>query len=132
MKLALARFQVFLLLVALALPSLGPLIDHHFAERYHGHVHLTPLVLRHTHSYAQFHLHGYDRSESDGAVGKGISLLDYEGGPAAATIVLSDDSALRSILLLEPTSLFLLPLHPQARLKSSYVAPPDKPPQRRT
>lgn len=62
---ALLRPKVFLPLTALALlfailtPLLGPLVDHHFAERQPGHVHLylTGVPVQHLHHHEAFHSH---------------------------------------------------------------------------
>lgn len=48
-------------LFALALPMLGPLDDHHFAERSHthGHIYLNGAPVPHNHSYAGLPLHSH-------------------------------------------------------------------------
>ncbi len=47
------------LLTALLFPLLGPLVDHHFAERQPGHVHLylTGAPSQHLHHHEAFHTH---------------------------------------------------------------------------
>ena len=48
------------LLTALLLPLLGPLADHHFAERQPGHLHiyLAGVPIQHLHDHESFHPHG--------------------------------------------------------------------------
>lgn len=50
-----------LAVAALLLPSLGPLLDHHFAERHPGHTHWYRGAAgpEHSHPFEQFHIH-YD------------------------------------------------------------------------
>jgi hypothetical protein len=64
------------MVAALAAPAIGPLVDHHFADRQPWHSHVGPLVY-HVHSYGQQHPHAQaDPGEADG-VGL-ASLYGYE------------------------------------------------------
>ena len=84
-----------LLVLAIALVSLGPLVDHHFAERHPGHQHyyMGSADLSHSHDYENSHLHQswvYRSSESSkGAGGAGgvVFLTPNDGaGHGAADI----------------------------------------------
>ena len=60
-------------LFALVLPIVGPLDDHHFAERSHthGHIYLNGAPVPHNHSYAGLALHSHQGSESRLALPEG-------------------------------------------------------------
>jgi hypothetical protein len=53
----------------LLLPLFGPLLDHHFAERQHDHVHVYPgrVTPDHAHPYEQPHSHFRDDRGTNGA-----------------------------------------------------------------
>ena len=76
-------FQVAVVtaIVALLLSSIGPLADHHFAERHpgHAHVYLGPEGPDHAHPYqaAHFHAHAYDDNQPGSA---GIVFLTSQDG----------------------------------------------------
>lgn len=120
-----ARFSIVCLLVALALPSVGPLADHHFAERQPIHHHLGA-PRHHIHAYNH---HAHTPEEGTDASGQSTALFNYESAPAVTAFVVADDMAMRSFLLFEPSSLFLLPLPLIARAKQHDAAPPARPPQ---
>lgn len=121
-----ARFSILLLLVALALPSVGPLVDHHFAELQPSHGHLGP-PQHHTHSYQ--HAHGHTPNGGADTGGQPTVLLNYESGTAPTVVVVINDMAMQSSTLFEPTSLFLLPAPAQSQPKDNYRAPPKRPPR---
>ena len=121
-----ARLSILLLLVGLALPSVGPLVDHHFAERHPDHRHLGVAGY---HAHGLQHLHVRIPVEGTDSSGQSAALLNYESGPAATVVAVSDDKALQFFLLFEPASLFVLPLPPLAQPKYNYTVPPKKPPQ---
>ena len=52
-------------LFALVLPIVGPLDDHHFAERYHthDHIYLNGVRVDHNHAYEGFALHSHQKSD---------------------------------------------------------------------
>ena len=56
------RFVVAVAFLALALPSVGPLLDHHFAERQPNHVHVYfgERIVEHVHPYGLVHSHHPD------------------------------------------------------------------------
>ena len=63
--------SIFAILILL-LPSLGPSLDHHFAERHHDHIHIYFSTVNHAHShpYELFHT---DHQRAD--VSPGIAYL---------------------------------------------------------
>ena len=115
---ALAALVVFL-------PSLGPLYDHHFAERmpYHTHVGAPG---EHEHGYRNLHSHGAERSPDWTP-----ALYELDISPTALTVVLSSDSELGAGHAPDADSVLRIPgLEPEA-LKSAYISPPYRPPRDR-
>lgn len=118
--------SIAMVVIGLALPSVGPLLDHHFAERQPTHQHATLVPSVHIHNYEQTHVHYNGVDTSSGDV---IALVNYDGTLANAVFAALKEASLESFLLFEPTSLFNIPPHPDALARLNYVAPPDKPPQ---
>ena len=121
---------------ALLAPLMGAALDHHFAERQPGHLHIGA-PREHTHAHAFEHAHHlhhahaanrYARAASDGA-DTPIALYKSEGS-AAATLAVSpsnlDDEALRQF---RPTSVFTLPSLSDSAMRQRALPPPDKPPE---
>ena len=105
------------------LPSVGPLLDHHFAERQPYHSHLGA-DLGHEHGYRYFHAHG---SESDPEANPALYNLDTSlAGFTTATL---SESSLGSQALVEPASLIGIQAAPDAALRSVYPDPPYRPPR---
>ena len=129
MKLRSVQSVIFPLvfLLALVLPSVGPLVAHHFAERQPHHHHLGLAHVRHSHGNDQLHPHSSDRDLD--VVGQTIALYNYEHGLAATTIVVVYDWALESFRLFAPTSTFTFPSNPESMPEQQYTAPTDRPPQ---
>ena len=129
MRLIAVRLSVLTLLVALVLPTVGPLIDHHFAEREVGHHHLEAHQSdAHAHSHQGPHLHSPDGGPS--AEGQPIALYEYESSLAVGAVSLVGDSALQSVL--KPNQGYVTVLHSSSlvRTKQHYTAPSKRPPQR--
>ncbi|MBM3943269.1 MAG: hypothetical protein FJ316_10175 [SAR202 cluster bacterium] len=83
---------LLLALAALLLPVLGPVVDHHFAEREPGHVHIYvgPALPTHLHPYEQSHGHQHDPNFI-------ISDSDQPQAPGAPVAFLPDhDSGLQA------------------------------------
>ena len=78
-----------LMVAALALSVLGPMLDHHFAERHPGHLHLGSAGPNHSHSYQDNHSHS--GSWMYGPVEKGspsdgvVSVMPNDGAGHVAT-----------------------------------------------
>ena len=105
------------------LPSLGPLIDHHFAERQPYHSHLGA-DRGHEHGYRYFHAHGADfDSEANPA------LYNLDTSLAGFTTATLSESDLSRQTLIEPTSLIGTHTASDAALRSIYPDPPYKPPR---
>ena len=93
-NLAVQTFSL-LLVAALALSSLGPMLDHHFAERHTGHQHLYlgSALPDHSHSYERSHAHHGEWMYGPAAVGSPsdgiVYVMPNDGsGHAAADIVM--------------------------------------------
>ena len=115
--------------VALLAPLAGSALDHHFAERQPGHLHIGAA---HTHS----HLHAFERAaHTHHAVGGKrlagedlpIALYKSDGSVAAAQA----QAAIAGVgerARYEPTSVVALPAANVKRLIPHAPLPPDKPP----
>jgi hypothetical protein len=127
MRLGSARVSVLLLLVALAMPSVAPLVDHHFAERQVGHSHVGVIQSdAHTHGYKHFHSHSH--GSDDGSDGRPVAMYEHESG-AAAPVVVIDDATTLPFGLFEPGLFLLIWPKGQSRAKDYHPAPPKRPPQ---
>ena len=118
--------SVWLVALALAivgLPAVGPMIDHHFAERQPYHAHLRADAA-HEHDYANQHAHGDDPSESGKDALVGFDALSV--GPALALLT---DSRIEGRLAADSDSLLAIPGLAEAALVSMSVPPPEKPPR---
>ncbi len=114
-----------LMLAAISLPSIGPLVDHHYAERLpgHDHVHEGPA---HVHRYQMTHDH------PDGGhlhvLTFTVALLDHDGDQSA-TVTLADTSLPSISPLHGPTALFMLPPSGLAPERGVSHSPPLEPPR---
>ena len=110
------RIPVLLVAVALFLPAIGPLLDHHFAERQPDHLHIGESGFQvHPHDYKQVHYH---RSivTSDYS-NKPVALYKNDSNPAAVTVVIAASSDTGSVLQFEPESVFLMPVPTRTQAK---------------
>ena len=116
-------WMVALAALVVALPSLGPLFDHHFAERmpYHTHV---GIPSDHEHGYRHLHSHDAQRSPDWSP-----ALYKLDTSPTVLTIVLSSDSETGEGLLPDTDSALRVPGPEFNALKSAYLSPPDRPPR---
>ncbi len=116
-------WMVALAALVVALPSLGPLFDHHFAERmpYHAHV---GVPNNHEHGYRHLHSHDAERSPDWSP-----ALYKLDTSPTVLTIVLSSDSETGDGLLPDSNSALRVPGPESNSLKSAYISPPDRPPR---
>lgn len=121
-------FSILTLLVSLLVPAVGPLMDHHFAERQPAHQHLG-LVGDHVHDYGANHAHRHAGPDGAGS-GNGTALYNAEGGPAGSTVGLTTDKAMQAFLLFEPTSTVSLPASLDRLARQAFTPPPDRPPRR--
>ena len=98
-----------LVIGALTLPIVGPLLDHHYAERVPGHLHLAGVSAAHTHPYEVDHRHAQGGAYTD-ASGAPLS----EGGgyllPQEEATGSSAGSGLTHLLLLALFALLVPPM----------------------
>ena len=112
-----------LAIVMVALPLLGPSIDHHFAERQPYHAHVIADAW-HQHDYQDMHAHLID------GVSKGdLVLYSFEVSPAGPVIALLADSELERRMMPDADSALGVPALPKAILRSASVSPPQRPPR---
>ena len=110
------------LLGALALPTAGSVLDHHFMERLPGHNHLGPTSV-HTHGDIHHHGHGKD-------IGQEVTaLFPYEGGIGASAFILSDFTWVEEALRFHPTSVLTMPAMGGPFLRDRFPSPLPKPPR---
>ncbi len=118
-------FCTLLMLAAISLPSIGPLVDHHFAERLpgHDHVHDGPA---HVHKYQLTHDHAGGSHLP--VLTFAVALLDHDGDQS--TSVTMADTSLQSVSPLHgPTALFTLPASGFVTERGVSHPPPVKPPR---
>ncbi|MGH2543740.1 MAG: hypothetical protein ACRDIB_13130 [Ardenticatenaceae bacterium] len=123
MKQRAIRLSAILLLATLILPSVGPLLDHHFAERQPGHRHAASVVQPHKHSYEDDYHH-----HAPGYNGDAPILVNYDSSVTAVPIVFAAD-LIEAFALYQPTSYFNLPPAPAERARVRYIPPPVAPPR---
>ena len=96
---------------ALLLPAVGPLLDHHYAERVPGHLHLYLAgVSAHTHPYEVDHRHAYTGAYTDAS---GAPLSEGSAGyllPQEEAAGSSAGSGLTHLLLLAMFALLVPPM----------------------
>ncbi len=127
------------LVVALALTSLGPMIDHHFVERHPGHAHLffSPADFSHSHDFQRSHDHhgswmyGPVPGQSKGAEAAGVAYFMPNDGIGYGAVDLTIPFVERPHLLFEDDvpGIFGSAGDPYAVLTEATVAPPKRPPR---
>ena len=95
---------------ALLLPAVGPLLDHHYAERVPGHLHLAGVSAAHAHPYEVDHRHAYGGAYTDAS---GAPLSEGTVGfllPQEEAAGSSAGSGLTHLLLLAMFALLVPPM----------------------
>ena len=95
---------------ALLLPAVGPLLDHHYAERVPGHLHLAGVSAAHAHPYEVDHRHAYGGAYTDAS---GAPLSEGSAGyllPQEEAAGSSAGSGLTHLLLLAMFALLVPPM----------------------
>lgn len=118
---------------ALVLPIVGPLLDHHYAERVPGHLHIAGVSGAHTHPYEVNHRHarGGAYTDASGAPlpeGGGYLLPQEEAAGSSAGSGLTHLLLLALFALLVPPMLSLIavrgPTWPGAFTPRMELPPP--------
>ena len=126
------------LVVALALLTLGPMFDHHFAERHPGHHHLYlgPAPDEHDHGFAQYHTHRAlwlttsAALEADGPEEAGAVYFSPSDGTAARAVHLTLPLFAPSLILYGDDARILPTTSAtSAVLSGTTIAPPKRPPR---
>ena len=120
----LASIWTVILVMALALPSIGPLIDHHFAERSPTHHHVS-ITIDHTHEFRVFHGH----LDIETVPNDSTALYNYDTSLVTIIPMMIDDAALRISERFDPSSTFIIPLFARVPRADHITTPPDRPPQ---
>ena len=109
------RMLSWLLYAAILFPTIGPVVDHHFAERQSGHLHYGAVVI-HIHNYGQAHNHTDQGSLDSKAV------YSFESAQTTNLFHTGDELGLAAFLQFRPDSTFVLPTNPSAPI----LEPPPK------
>ena len=120
-----------LAVVMAVLPFLGPVIDHHFAERQPYHAHFGTDV-GHEHYYASLHAHQslpWTGSGVEQAADSGIALYSFEVFSAGPSVAMLTDSELESRLTPDPDAVLTLRAPASSVLRSASVSPLERPPR---
>ena len=120
-----------LAVVMAVLPFLGPVIDHHFAERQPYHAHFGTDV-GHEHYYASLHAHQSLLGTGSGveqAADSGIALYSFEVFSAGPSVAMLTDSELESRLTPDPDAVLTLRAPASSVLRSASVSPLERPPR---
>jgi hypothetical protein len=130
-----------LALLVLFLPTVGPLLDQHFAERYfnHAHLYLGSPRPHHLHFYQELHARLYGPgavpiSSDNSTRGSGdgiVYLTSYDGAGSGGAYISLSQSQSASLALPGPDENgLLLGFSGAVRVPpEAFVPPPDKPPQ---
>ena len=131
-----------LVLWALSTPALGPVMDHHFAERQHNHFHIYfgPPEVDHIHPYQDRHGHRPIRSANQNDMNIGLSAPNISAGVVylAPLDGMGQDSLASRAPMTQPVNPFsnqgdpsLLLTWPQHydHLQETYVPLPKRPPR---
>ena len=133
---------VGILALALMAPFFGPIVDHHFAERFphHGHIYVSSAEPDHVHAYSVPHHHhddGHSHVHADAAAG------DAETPVPGIIFFVSNDGLTQApmSLVVPPVTHDLAPPVPEDRgspfpppgddapMTGVAVPPPDEPPR---
>lgn len=123
-----ARLPVLLLLLALILPTVGVLVDHHFAERQPSHLHIG-VYGDHLHFFGAHHVH-YEDAVSSNARDQGTpsAIYNYDGALTIALGVAMVGMGMNALFAFEPTSFYVFPHPRNSPAKTRYVSPAKRPP----
>ena len=124
-------WPVGLAVVMAVLPFLGPVIDHHFAERQPYHAHFGTDA-GHEHYYASLHAHQslpWTGSGVEQAADSGIALYSFEVFSAGPSVAMLTDSELESRLTPDPDAVLTLRAPASSVLRSASVSPLERPPR---
>ena len=126
------------LLSALLLPLLGPLADHHFAERQPGHLHIymAGVPIQHLHDHQAFHSHDASIAdplgveESRPVLENSVIFMPQEGeGLSVSTLGVTLALLTSVVALAIPTMLTLLTPRSQRALRGIALSPEPPPPR---
>jgi hypothetical protein len=98
-------------LFALFLPFLGPMLDHHVAERQpsHAHVYFSSAAAEHVHFYEDGNSHVYHHRDSN----SGPNTLPRDGsGKAEVVYLTANDGLSQSVTSLAATALHVSAVYP--------------------
>ena len=119
---------------ALVLPIVGPMLDHHYAERVPGHLHLAGVSGAHTHPYEVDHRHAQGGAYTDASgaplpEGAGYLLPQEEAAGSSAGTGLTHLLLLALFVLLVPPMLSLIEVRGQPWLRA-FTPRTELPPPR--
>ena len=112
--------------VAMLFPAAGPIVDHHFAERQSGHLHLG-LAFPNTHNHTFSSEYHHTVMPSD-VGGRTIAIYRHDSATVAAPAIATADATLASMLSFEPSSVFVFPINTERIAMQHFYVPPGQPP----
>lgn len=135
---ALLAVTALALLTALLVPLLGPLVDHHFAERQPGHVHLylTGVSVQHLHHHEAFHSHDAPVADPSGLEAAGpvlensVIFMPQEGEGLSVSSIGVTLALLTTVVALALPTMFTLITPRNQRLLRGITLYPEPPPPR--
>ena len=108
---------------ALLFPTVGPLVDHHFAERHPHHTHIvTNSQHSHYHNSPHSHLPKEIPPTND-------SIYTYDGLMAGSLLITVDEDDLRNLVHFEPSAWFIMPSPIHSGIYKIFHPPPKQPPK---
>jgi len=123
----------------LLLPTIGPILDHHFVQREpnHYHIYLGTVVPEHTHPYQEHHTHRPASLDPNGSVpdnpvgAPDILYLTSQDGLGLSVTPFSTPVVLLEMVYSDPGDVWSLSrqIHHDGILISAFTPPPDRPPQ---
>ena len=126
------------LLAALLLPLLGPLMDHHFAERQPAHLHVYPagVPIQHLHDHEAFHSHEapnvgpVEVANSGPVLESSVIFMPQEGeGLSVSTLGITLALLTSVVALALPTVITLITPRGQRALRAIVLYPEPPPPR---
>jgi hypothetical protein len=118
----LVKILSWLLYAAVLFPAIGPLADHHFAERQPGHLHSGTVVV-HSHSYGQSHGHADQDSQGSNAI------YNFESVQTINFFHTGDELGLTAFWQFRLDSTLVLPSSPTTPMPEPPPRLPHRPPR---
>ena len=132
----LLRLVVAVAISTLLLPLVGPMLDHHFAERQpgHAHIYLGERVVEHVHPYALVHYHHHTQLPNHPSTGSGnpegivYMTSDYAASPGSISLIAVSLNTEMAFPEFGDSPLLIGLADPDHPLTESFLTVPERPP----